>query len=268
MAHIASAKRGVKRLHDRHDAMRRENGFETGKQLVQRRCLVHGHVVDRTAGVDWHHRRQQVRLHGILDIAKVAARAAVAMDLHLATCQHGRDPPWNHGSVGAVGILPLAEHVEVAQPHGAQPIATEKHVCIQLVDILRQRIGRQRLADALFHLGQIGVVAIGRAGRRIHERGHLRIARRHQHVKKAVDIGVTGGERVRDRARHRTQRGLVQDLVDAGDSLPAHARIADIPMQEREALPLAVGHETAHFVQVVLKAGRQIVQADDRLVEP
>jgi len=59
----------------------------------------------------------------------------------------------------------------------------------------------------------------------------------------------------------------VEHIVYAGDGLFAVLQVADIAFDEGKAGPLACGQFALNFVQVVLVAGGEVVQADDGLVE-
>ncbi len=75
--------------------------------------------------------------------------------------------------------MPWAEHVEVAQANGVNPVAARKHVGIELIDVFGDSVGAERLAYDLLHLGQGGVITIGGAASR---------------VCKAFEFGVAGGD--------------------------------------------------------------------------
>ncbi len=111
------------------------------------------------------------------------------------------------------------------------------------------------------------MVAVGGAGGGVDETAHLGVARGRHHVQKARDIGVIGGDRVGDRARHRAERGLVQHVVDTFAGTRAIAELADIAFDESKALPGRFAHAGAHFIEIVLMAGRKIVQTGDALVQ-
>ena len=238
------------------------------EQPVERGAIAHGHVVNlvqrvRIGGGGG----QQIGLHGVGHVAEIAAGFAITVDPHgFALQQRGR-PLGNHGGIGAVGILPRPEHVEVAQANGLEAVAVGEYVGIQLVDVLGDGIGAERLANALLHLGQGRMVAIGAAAAGIHKALHLGIARGHQHVEEAGDVGGVGVGRVCQAARHAAQRGLVQHVIDAFAGTGAVFRLADVTFNEAEAAPLLRSHKTLHFLQVVAKAGGEVVQAHHALIQ-
>src|SRR4029434_2401120 len=74
------------------------------EKLVQGNALAHRHVVHllqrrRRGGGS----REQIGLHGIFDIAEVAARLAVAVDMNRLARDEFRNPPGNDCSIGAIG---------------------------------------------------------------------------------------------------------------------------------------------------------------------
>ncbi|MCY1526865.1 hypothetical protein D9M68_619090 [compost metagenome] len=267
MAHVARTEVGIDRLlRVRHALLAQRLGQEA-EQLVQGAAAAYRHVVDLIAAFRRRHGRQDIGLHRVFHEAEVAAGLAVAVDGDVFALDHSGGPLGNHRRVGAVGILPLAEHVEIPQAHGLEAIGAREHVRVQLVDVLGHRVRRQGLADVLFDLGQRGMVAVGGAGGRIHERLHFGIARRDQHVQEPADIHLVGGDRVLQRARHRAQRRLMQHEVGALHGAAAGFQVADIAFNEGKARPFLGRDRTADFVQVALVAGGEIVQAGDGLAQ-
>ena len=59
----------------------------------------------------------------------------------------------------------------------------------------------------------------------------------------------------------------MQNVIHVLHGLLAGGRIADIALDEREVPPLFGAHRFLDFVQVVLMAGCEVVQTDDRLVQ-
>ncbi len=111
------------------------------------------------------------------------------------------------------------------------------------------------------------MVAIGGGGRRIDETLDLRVARGDQHVEEAGIVGSMGGQRVFDRARHRTERGLVQDVIDPLAHGMAGDEVADVAALEAEIFPALGPDADLDLRQVFLVAGREVVETDDALVE-
>ena len=180
---------------------------------------------------------------------------------------HAGNPFWHHGGVGAVWILATAEDVEVSETHAFHAVAAAKHIGIQLVHQLGHRVGRQRFADDVFDLGQAGVVAISRTGRRVNEALDLGIARGNQHVEIAGVVGGMGRQRVFERARHRAERGLVQYIIDALAGGVAGSEVADITTNEVKTRPAFRADAGLHLSQIFFVASGQVVESDHALIE-
>lgn len=105
--------------------------------------------------------REKVCLNDVLDVAEVAASFSIAIDLDDAVVEHCLDPAWNHSSVGSIRVLPLAKHVEVTQTNTAHSIMLVEDLCIEFVDVFRNRIGRERLADHVLDLREGRMIAVG-----------------------------------------------------------------------------------------------------------
>ena len=74
-------------------------------------------------------------------------------------------------------------------------------------------------------------------------------------------------EGVVHRERHRPERRLMQDEIHARARLAAGGQVANIPFQESKPRPLRRAHQRLDLLQVLLLAGREIVQADHPLVQ-
>ena len=215
------------------------------------------------------------------------------MDVHGLTVQHGGDPAGNDGRVSAQRVLPGAEDIEIAQPHRLHGVAARVHLRVQFIDIFTQGIWRQGRADVLFHFRQGRMVAIGGAGRGIHEALHARLARGGQHVQETTDIDGMAQQRVFQRTRDGTERRLVQHNIDGdgaariGTAVLAQAtaaaicltvattggrrrraartrarlRVADVAFDEGETPPCRFAHAGAHLLQVMPVARHKVVQA-------
>ena len=227
---------------------------------------------------------QDVGLHGVGHVAKVAAGFAVAVDVNRLTLQQRCRPFGDDGGIGAVGVLPGAKHIEVAQANGFKAVAAGKHAGIQLVHVFGHGVGAERLANVFFHLGQRGVVAIGAAAGRVGKAFDLGVAGGDQHVQKAGDVGVVGGHGVGQAAGHTAEGGLVQDVVDGAHrdggaaptrghrGMPGHGalavgQVADVALYELEVGPLLGGDQGLHLLKVALVAGGKVVEANHALVE-
>ena len=206
-------------------------------------------------------------MHDVGDEAEVAAGFAIAVDVDGLALDQAGNPLGNDGGIGAVGVLPGAEHVEVAQAHGVKAVAAGKHVGIQLVDVFGDGVGAQGFANDVFDLGQAGVVAVGAAAGGVGEAFHLGVARGRQHVQKTGDVGGVGGDGVGQAAGDAAQGGLVEDVVNSLAGLLAIGQLADVALDEVEAGPLGRRDEGLHFVEIVLVAGGEVVQADHALVQ-
>jgi len=268
VAHIAGAEVAVHGLYGGFHAVGGQVVAQQAEQGVERGAVADGHVVDLVARLGaFAGSGQQVGLHGVGDVAEVAAGFAVAVDVDgIALEQRGR-PFRHHGGIGTLGVLPRAEDVEVAQADGGEAVAAGKHVGIQLVDVFGDGVRAERLADGVFDLGQAGVVAIGAAAGGVGEAGDAGVARGDQHVEEAGDVGFVGGDRVFDTARNAAECGLVQDVIDALAGLPAVAQVADVAFDESEARPLRGRDQALHFIQVALVAGGEVVQPHHFLVQ-
>lgn len=123
------------------------------KELVKCGAITHSHVVDlifcfvRAAG------RQQICLHCIGYKAEIAASFAVTVDEYSFAFKQCIGPFGDDGGIGAVGILTGAKNIEVAKAHSLEVVAPGKHSGVQLVHVFGHRIGTERVANVLFHLG-------------------------------------------------------------------------------------------------------------------
>jgi len=268
VAHVAGAEIAVHGLHGGFHAVGGQVVAQQGEQGVECGAVADGHVVDLVARLGASAGGgQQVGLHGVGYEAEVAAGFAVAVDVdRIALEQRGR-PLGHHGGIGAVGILPRAEDVEVAQADGGEAVAASKYVGIEFVDVFGDGVGAERLADGVFDLGQAGVIAIGAAAGGVGEALDAGVARGDQHVQEAGDVGGVGGDGVFEAARHAAERGLVQHVVHALAGALAVGQSADVALDEAEARPLRGRDEALYFIQVALMASGEVVQPHHFLVE-
>ena len=132
---------------------------------------------------------------------------------------------------------------------------------------LRRRVGRQQISLDALDLRQLGMIAIDRTARGVNKRAHLLIARREQHVERAVDVRVVAVQRLGNRARYRPERALMQHVVHAGAGFVAEVADAQVALKEAEAFPLAGGDEVLELVEVLAVAGGEVVEAHHSLVE-
>lgn len=113
-------------------------------------------------------RGQDVGLHHVCHITKVAGGAAVAIDEdRLLFAQQG-NPKGDHRRVGSVGILTGAEDIEITQPYAFQAMAFLKRRGVHFVHVLARRIRGKRRANAVFPFGQHGVITVHGAAGGIH----------------------------------------------------------------------------------------------------
>ena len=252
-------------------------------EFVQRGSIADGDVVDLVGGFRIICRgSEQVHLDGVGDVTEVTAGFAIAIDIHRLVGDHRGDPFGDDRRVGAVGVLSLAEDIEVAQANGFESISAGEHLGIQLVHQLGNGIGRKRLADLVFHFRQVGMIAVGGTAGGIDEAADLGVARGNQHVEEAVDVRLVGGNRIFDRAWHAAERRLMQDIVDwnAGialsprHGLPAGFHVPDIAFDELEPGFQFITRPTGGLAcirhrrcQVVTVAGGEVVQPNHLLVQ-
>lgn len=242
--------------------------FDQSEKGVECGAVTDSHVVNLIPGLGVAcGGGQYVGLNRVGHVAEVAAGFAVTIDINSVTLEQGSGPFGNDCSVSAIRVLTAAEDVEVAQADRGESVAAGENVGVEFVDVLCDRIGRQWLADGVFHLGQAGVVTVGRAAGRVHETLHAFVARGHQHVEKAVDVGGVTGDRVGEAAWHRTESCLVENVVDTIAGVTAVFQFADVALEESKARPLFAGDHAANLVEVALVAGGEVIEADDRLVE-
>lgn len=172
------------------------------EKLVERGPLSEGYIIDEVPGVFRGMGRQQVRLHHVVDVAEIAGRLAVSVDMDGIALRQCGEPLGDHRRVRAVRVLTLAEHVEVAQADGLEAITARENLGVEFIDILRHGVGRERLADAVFLFGQVGLVAVGGARSRIDKALYSAVTGRYEHVEEPVDVAAVGHDRVFDGAGH------------------------------------------------------------------
>ena len=242
-----------------------QQALEQVGQFEQRGAKRGGHVEDiggAGRGFGQGQGGPDVGLHHIVDEAEVAACLPISVDLHRFFAQQGGRPARNDGGIGAVRILPGTEHVEVAHAGGAHAVAAGIDAGKEFVGGLGGGVGREHVADGVFHLGQAGMVAIHRAGRGVDEGLHAGQAGGVENFHEAGDVGLERGQRRGHRAGHRAQRSLVQHVVDTLDDAGAEVAVTDGAFLEVQAV-LAGGPGAGHDgVDVGLLAGREIVDGN------
>lgn len=220
----------------------RQKFFEVIHQLIQRGLLAAGRVVNPVDGfgVRGFH-RQQVHPDDVVDIGEVAAVGAVAIDNGRFVAHELFHEQRDDGGVGAVGILPAAEDVEIAQPDGFHPVDVGEDVGIEFVDVFGDGVGRQRFTDAVFHFGKGGAVAIGGRAGGVDETFRAGIATGNQHVEESRDVHLVGGEGIVDGAGHRAEGRFVKHVFGTFYCFAAIVQFADIAHDKRQSV--AVGFD-------------------------
>ena len=171
-------------------------------------------------------------------------------------------PERDYGRISPVRILPAAEHVEVTEADGLQPVQGGEHIGIQLVDELGDGIWRQRPADVVLHLGQFLAVPIRGGAGGIDEALHAFVPRRDQHVQETVDVVRIGVDRVVDAAGHGTQCSLVKHDVAPLHRLAAGVQVTDVALDEAEVRSFLQG------LDITQEARGEIVQAGHVMTFP
>ena len=74
-------------------------------------------------------------------------------------------------------------------------------------------------------------------------------------------------QRILHRERHRPERRLMQDEINARTGALARGQVADVTLQELKPRPLRRADERLDLLQVLPLAGREVIQADHPLVQ-
>ncbi len=114
-------------------------------------------------------------------------------------------------------------------------------------------VGGNGIGLHVFVLGQGRCVAVGRGRSGKDHALYLGVARRHQHVDRAVDIGAVAAQRVEDGFRDGGNRRLVQDEVHAGAGFVHRVEVGNVGFAEVDAV-LNVG-------EIFAFAGGEVVDA-------
>ncbi len=77
---------------------------------------------------------------------------------------------------------------------------------------------------------------------------------------KPGDVVGVGGERILNEARHRTQGRLMQHILHPGAGSAAVGQLADIALDEAEALPGLLAQPRAYLIEIELIAGGEVIQ--------
>ena len=78
-----------------------------------------------------------------------------------------------------------------------------------------------------------------------------------------ADVDVVGADRIVDRARHRAQRRLVEDALDARDRAPHVVRVAQVALDQLE--PVEAGQVLAPAGGEVVEDAHAVAAAHERL---
>ena len=171
---------------------------------------------------------QPVHQDDVVDVGEVAAVFAVAVDQRRLMVHQLLHEQRYHRCIGAVGVLPPAEHVEIAQADGLHSVGFGKDIGIELVHILGDGIGRQGFPDHIFNLGERLAVAIGGGAGGIDEPLDAGIATGYQHLQKTRHIYFVRCDRVFDGSGYRTECRLMKYKIDSFNGLATIVRVADI----------------------------------------
>lgn len=233
--------------------------FQISHKLIQGCALAVGGIVDGIEG------RRIGGLHGedvhqdhIVDVGEVATVLTVAVDDGRLVRHQLLHEEGNHCRIGAVGVLPPAEHVEIAQADGLHSVGFGKDIGIELVHILGDGIGRQGFPDHIFNLGERLAVAIGGGAGGIDEPLDAGIATGYQHLQKTRHIYFVRCDRVFDGARYRTECRLMKNICYPFGGLTAIVLVANIAylqgkrfgiflQQGKQVLDLAGGEVIEYF---------------------
>lgn len=88
-----------------------------------------------------------------------------------------------------------------------------------------------------------------------------------RHVHPSADIGSIAGHRILDRARHGSQRSLVQDILDAGTGTLAGLEIAYVSLHKPKAGPGLGLHQSLHLIEILSVSGGKIIEPDHVLAK-
>ena len=200
--------------------------------------------------------RETVRQHDVPDVREVPRLPAVPVDGQALARERRLDEPRDDRGVLRRWILPRSEHVEVAERDGGQPVHPGEDAAVLLGGQLRHGIGRHRPGREIFALHRRAAVAVDRRGGGVDHAAAPGVARGAQHVEGSVDVHAIGGERVVDRARHRAERGLVEDPFDAAHRGLERALVEDVRLDHLDPVEQAR--------EVLEPARREIVEHTHR----
>ena len=174
--------------------------------------------------------RLQICLYHILYIGEVTALLSVTVYCRSLSLQQLLDELRYHRSVCPVRVLSSAEHVEVSEPVGIQPVVPRVLLRPLLVSPLRYRIGRQQITLSALGLRQVRLIPVYGGARSIDELLHLVLPGCLQHVESSRYIVRTVEERHLYGAGHRAPGRLMKHIVHALTGFHAGVGILYIPL--------------------------------------
>ena len=204
----------------------------------------------------------EVRLDHILNVGEVPALLAVAVDRRTLIVQQHLDELGNHSRIGPVRILTAAEHIEIPQPVGIQPIMPRILLGPFLIAPLGQSVGAQQVPFHPLPFRKMLLVPIDRTRRGIDELPDPVPPGRFQHMEGALDIVGTIEKGHLDTPGHAPPRGLMQDIIDPLARFHASVKILDVPLDERI---IRVPEEQ---IDIRLLTRTEVVQAPDPVPHP
>ena len=156
----------------------------------------------------------------------------VAVDDRRLVLHQLADKLGNHGRVGPVGVLPPTKYIEVPQSDEIEAVGFLKHIGVQFVDVLRNRVGRERLSDNVLSFGHGGRVAVSGATAGEDKALYLSILGGYQHIQEAADVDRICSNRVGDGTRHRTQSRLMQHIIRPSHCFVAIGQFPDVAFDQ------------------------------------
>ena len=139
----------------------------------------------------------------------------------------------NHGGICAVGILPAAEDVKVAQADGRQAVVQGVLLGPLLIAALRERVGREQMALPALLFGKRRLVAVHGGAGGIDKLLHAVLPRGLHHIQRTLNVVGAVEKRQLDTAGHTAPRGLIEHIVHALTGGHAGIKILDVALNKR-----------------------------------
>ena len=127
------------------------------------------------------------------------------------------DEARHHRRVLRGRVLARAEDVEVPQRDRLDAVHAREADAEALRRELRDGVGRDRVGRLRLDAREGPAVAVHRRRRRRHDAADALVAGGEENVERALDVDGRGRQRILHRARHRAERPLVEDDLDAAD---------------------------------------------------